>query len=359
MQRRSAAIHQNRPLSRKCFSLSASKHPREDLTGGAHEDRGARLAVRVRRLRHASNGAALPVSLSSLTPRGCLTAKNEDTEKNRAIIRGVRPDRSKEFEEFDLTSNEDAMADKTWFLKRCDLFTSLTEHDLIELEACSRVQKYSRGTPVYLPADASHAMMLLISGRVKICSVSPDGKQGILTLIDPGQAFGELALLDSSSRGEYAEATEESVIAVIPAVEMRRLLARYPHLAVGMTKLMGVRRRRTERRLKYLLFHSNRQRLVNLLIELAEDYGKETEEGIELAVKLSHQDLASMIGSTRETVTVTLGELQREGVLIIRRRKIVLTGLSHLQASIENASPQQSLSTPQPHHTRIAVSSSV
>ena len=86
---------------------------------------------------------------------------------------------------------------------------------------------------------------------------------------------------------------------------------------------MGLSRRRVERRLKSLLFRSNRERLVHLLFDLAEKYGRYTKEGgISLGIHLSHQELASIIGSTRETVTLVLGELQAEGAISISRREL-------------------------------------
>lgn len=111
-------------------------------------------------------------------------------------------------------------------------------------------------------------------------------------------------------------------------------------VALGVTRLMGLRRRRIERRLKSLLFRSNRERLVHLLMELAEKYGQRSADGVTLGIKLSHQELASIIGSTRETVTVVLGELQNEGSLIIKRRQIILRDMDGMARSIEMTPPR-------------------
>ena len=165
---------------------------------------------------------------------------------------------------------------------------------------------------------------------MKIGSVTDDGKQTILALIEPGELFGELSVLDSSPREEFAEAAEKSTVVLVPAEAMRELVEENPAVAVGVTKLIGLRRRRIERRLKSLMFRSNRQRLVSLLTELADQYGEpaETPAGAtRLRIKLSHQDLASIIGSTRETVTVVLGELQAEDLVEVGRRRILLKDL--------------------------------
>lgn len=231
------------------------------------------------------------------------------------------------------------MADNVWYLKRCDLFEQLPPEELRHVEGRSRIRRFARSTPVYLPSEHADGVLLLLSGRVKICSFTADGKQGILTFIESGELFGELSILDQEEREEYAEAVEASSIMLIPGPEMQRLLSMYPQVTLGITKLIGLRRRRIERRLKYLLFHSNRQRLVHLLLELTGDYGIRTPEGIDLGIKLSHQDLANIIGSTRETVTVILGELQKEGTLKIRRRKILITEPDRLATEV-NINPK-------------------
>lgn len=231
------------------------------------------------------------------------------------------------------------MAEKLWYLKRCDLFEQLSTDRLRRLEASCSARKVPRGSPIYLPADEARGVMLLASGRVKICSFTTDGKQAILAFIEPGELFGELALLDQEQRDEYAEAAEASQIILIPSGVIQELMAERPDISLGVTKLFGLRRRRVERRLKYLLFRSNRERLVHLLLELAEQYGYAVDQGVALRIKLSHQDLANIIGSTRETVTVVLGELQSEGFLQLGRRKIVLTSLERLARSVQTAPP--------------------
>ncbi len=235
------------------------------------------------------------------------------------------------------------MQEKYWFLKNCRLFERLEPTQLDWLETRSRLRRFAKNSMIYLPADQADGVLLLAEGRVKISSLTAEGKQSILTFIEPGEVFGELALFQKGDREEFAEATEDSAIVLIPADSMRKVAEESPHLAMGVTRMVGLRRRRVERRLRYLLFHSNRERLVNLLLELAEDFGTQQADGsVTLRIKLSHQDLASIIGSTRESVTVILGQLQAEGYLQLGRRKITLTGLDGLAESIQAVAPQVS-----------------
>jgi len=232
------------------------------------------------------------------------------------------------------------MHDKFWYLKNCDLFERLSPEEVARIESRSRSRSFKRGGLIYLPSDRGDAVLLLTSGRVKIYHLTAEGKQALLAFVDPGELFGELALLDSGQREEFAEAMEDTSVVRIPREEIHRLIEAHPTVSVGVTRLMGLRRRRVERRLKSLLFRSNRERLIHLLIELAEKYGRPQADGLLIGIKLSHQDLASMIGSTRETVTVILGELQSEGNLIIKRRQIILTQPESLAAGLDLPAPE-------------------
>lgn len=232
------------------------------------------------------------------------------------------------------------MTEKLWYLKSCELFRRLEAEDLATLERRCLSRKYARGNTIYLPADQADGVLLMAEGRAKIGSYTEDGKQAILAFIDPGEIFGELSLLDEGQRDEFAEAVEKSTVILIPRDVMNGLVEQNPQVSLGVTKLFGLRRRRVERRLKYLLFRSNRERLVSLLLELSEQYGQSTPDGVALKIKLSHQDLASVIGSTRETVTVVLGELNAEGLLEVGRRKIVIKDLDKLASSIQAAPPK-------------------
>lgn len=227
------------------------------------------------------------------------------------------------------------MQDKHWFLKRCDLFAKLQPNQLARLETCCRIGDFARGKLIYLPSDTSEGCFLLAAGRVRIFSVSPDGKQSIVAFIEPGDLFGELAIFESARRDEFAEAAEKSTVVLIPGDTMRSLALENSALTFGITKLIGLRRRRIERRLRGLLFRSNRQRLIHLLLELAEQFGQRTAQGVQLSIKLSHQELSGVIGSTRESVTLLLGELQQEGLVQVARRRIELIAPDRLAKEIE------------------------
>lgn len=226
------------------------------------------------------------------------------------------------------------MDDKYWYLKRCELFEQLEEAQISRLESQSKVRIFERKSLIYLPDDESDSVLLLVSGRVRIYHITPEGKEALLAFIDPGELFGELTVIGQTEREEFAETMEKSQIVKIPGDALRELMANNPDVTLGITKLIGLRRQRFERRLKSLMFQPNRDRLVFLLLELAERYAVPHPDGTALRIRLSHQEMANIIGSTRETVTVVLGELQQEGLLEIKRRQVILKNLNRLATSI-------------------------
>jgi len=237
------------------------------------------------------------------------------------------------------------MSEKLWCLKGCSLFERLSSAELARLEVHSRIRTFPAGSMISLPGADDQFVFLLAEGLAKICHHTPDGKESILSLVAPGELFGELAILDNDKdREECVKSVERATVVMIPTEQVRRLMAEDADVSLGFTKIVGLRRRRIERRLSNLLFHSNRDRLIHLLLDLAEQFGREADNGIRLRVRLSHQDLANLIGSTRETVTILLGRLRAEGSVAGGRCRIVLKNPERLARCVHRQLPGQDYS---------------
>ncbi len=247
------------------------------------------------------------------------------------------------------------MAEKVWYLKQVDWLSQLTAEEAARLEARARVRKFAKGEMVYFPQDAGETVLLLAAGRIKLKNITPDGKEAILAFIEEGELFGELALLDGSPRGEFAEAVLESQVIAIPAEDLQHVMQQRPDVALGITRLVGLRRRRIQNRLQNILFRSNRERVTHLLLELVETHGVRDGAQWRIGLRLSHQDLASLIGATRESVTLILGQLQLEKLIRVRRRQLTILDRDRLLAqSTGMESPPQTRSTREQRGPRVS-----
>ncbi len=231
------------------------------------------------------------------------------------------------------------MAKALWHVGHCSLFQQLSAAQLAQLELKARSRIFPKGAAIYLPTDQADSVFLLAEGRVRICSITPDGKQAILGFVEPGEVFGELALFQASNHEERAEAATTATVVLLPGEDVRQFMENCPQLAIGVTKLIGFRRARIERRLRSLLFRSNRDRLIQLLLELAEQYGKKQTIGILVGISLTHQELASIIGATRESVTMILGDLQSEGLIEIARQRLRILDLRRMAGMVQMQPP--------------------
>jgi len=231
------------------------------------------------------------------------------------------------------------MAKLIWHVGNCSLFQQLSAAQLLQLEQKSRSRTFRKGAAVYLPSDQADSVFLLAEGRIRLCSITPDGKQAIMGFVEPGEVFGELALFQATNHEERAEAATDSTVVLLSGELLRQCMENSPQLAIGVTKLIGLRRARIERRLRSLLFRSNRDRLIQLLLELAEQYGQKHTLGIFIGISLTQQDLASIIGATRESVTMILGDLKSEGLIQVARQKIFILDIASLAAVVQTQPP--------------------
>ncbi len=169
-------------------------------------------------------------------------------------------------------------------------------------------------------------------GRVKISRLSEDGREATLTLVGPGEFFGEECLLDATTRETIAEVLEPAQTLRVPREELIPALQSHPPFAVAVARLMNGRRRVAETRVEEMAFKTVRSRLAALLARLARSHGSSAPGGILLDLSLAHQDLAGQIGSTRETTTLTLNEFRRGGLLRIDHCRILIRDLGGLEA---------------------------
>ncbi len=168
-------------------------------------------------------------------------------------------------------------------------------------------------------------------GRVKVGTYSEDGKEIVKTILTPGEVFGELALTGEESRRDFAMALDATtVVCPMTIDDMRSRMADNQELSLNIFKMVGKRMRKLERRIELLISKDARTRVIEFLRDMAEEKGKKV--GLEMMIPnhLKHQDIASLTGTSRQTVTTILNELKEKNIINFDRRKILIRDLEKL-----------------------------
>lgn len=219
-----------------------------------------------------------------------------------------------------------------WYLKKIPLFQDISGETLQRLVTGIEMREVRRRQVLYLPGDPGQAVFFVHGGRVKISKVTPDGKELTLAYRGPGEIFGELVLIDGGPREEMAEATENALISELDRVEFEKIVQREGVIGYRLTKVVAQRRRDVENKIEQLVFKDVNAKLAELLLRLATEYGIEDSRGILVALKITHQEMANLIGSTRETVSLTLSQFKRRGLIQTDGRKVILADREGLRA---------------------------
>ncbi|MGZ8463444.1 MAG: Crp/Fnr family transcriptional regulator [Candidatus Deferrimicrobiaceae bacterium] len=202
-----------------------------------------------------------------------------------------------------------------------------------ESELVSRLcveRRYSEGETIFFRGDPSDALYLLRAGRVKLCSVSEKGTEMILHILKPDAIFGEL-LFSEEERALTAVADTDVVVTAISRKHLEDLFASIPTVSRNFIRLLSRRLAKVETKFAEFGHTWSYHRLANVLLRLAEEHGTESGSGTIIALRLTHEDLAKLIGTTRETVTTQVARLRRMGLLkkegrfyLVDRRKLSL-----------------------------------
>ncbi|MEQ8819913.1 MAG: Crp/Fnr family transcriptional regulator [Sumerlaeia bacterium] len=224
-----------------------------------------------------------------------------------------------------------------WFLKSTELFSEMSETLVGSAGRLLEEMEFKKGDVLHLIEDGARFIYIVSEGQVKLRSVSEAGKERILDVAGPGDVFGPLDRLLPISPASPAASLSESGLAKeavacsggcalrFELAEFQSLVARRPAVVVNIYRLLGIKQRRLEIRLSRLLFRSSLGKVAGLLAELAERYGEKNSGGeVELDFRITHQEIASMIGVKRETVSECLAALELDEFIRTKNRRIVV-----------------------------------
>lgn len=223
----------------------------------------------------------------------------------------------------------------TQALQTVPFFVGLSEEEADQLSKRLVLRRFSSGQIIFHHGDPGGLLYIVSKGKVKITHSTPDGQEAMLAIVGTGDFFGELALLDDSPRSATAEALEPTETLTLHRDDFMRYIQDNPHFSMHVLQTMARRIRRLNNQVSDIFFLDLPARLARRLLELADEHGKETKDGIQIQISLTQTDLAEMTGATRVSINKALGRFRRAGWVKTSGRKFTIVKRDELQNLIQ------------------------
>jgi len=210
-------------------------------------------------------------------------------------------------------------------IARAPMFQSLPLHAIEDLTQRVSIRRIRANGVVVSQDEPGDALFVILSGRVKVVIFGENGREVTLSLLRPGDAFGEISLFDGEPRSANCIALEPTALLLLSRNDLLAHITEFPQTALNLLGEMANRLRRADDNIAQLALCDVHERLIRRLISLAREDGSETPEGLLLRRRPTQQELANMIGSCRETISRAFNQLAREALIVPRGRQLVVT----------------------------------
>jgi len=218
-----------------------------------------------------------------------------------------------------------------WYFEDTDLFELLCPKKTPYMEDKHIPGVYKKDEFIYFKDQSSVNIYMVSNGRVKIGTYAPDGKEIVKAILTTGEIFGEMALAGEEKRQDFAQAMDAGTrVCAMTIEDLQNLMVDNKELNFKILKIVGFRLRKMERKIESLVFKDARTRIVEFLKEMAEEKGQKV--GFEMMIKnhLTHKDIASLTGTSRQTVTTVMNDLRDQNLITFDRRRILIRDLEKL-----------------------------
>lgn len=221
--------------------------------------------------------------------------------------------------------------DRLWCMSEVDIFCDLSDTEMDAMAQAAPMRTYTTGSLVYTPHQPLETLFILKKGRIRIFRVSPDGRALTTAIIDPGTIFGEMVIVGQQMHDNFAEALDDVVVCVMTKSDVRRLLLGDPRISARISETLGRRIGELEQKFSDAVFKSVPERIAGALVTLSSAAsGRPLGRGIQ--VRLTHEQLAALAATSRETTTKILGELADQGLISLGRGRITILSRERLGA---------------------------
>ena len=228
------------------------------------------------------------------------------------------------------------MSQALWHLENIDVTHLLCPKKLGNNEIMSHYGhlKFKKGANIYVPAEMANHIYFINEGRVKIAANNEEGKEVTKAILGRGEVFGELVLMGETTRHDTAQALEETSLCVVSLEELHQLMRDRNELNLFFMRIFAKKQLEMERRLESLVFKDSRSRIVEFLVDTTRNKGERV--GYEWVVRqfYTHQEIANMTATSRQTVTTTLNDLRYKKLITFNRSRLLIRDLDGLEKNI-------------------------
>lgn len=214
------------------------------------------------------------------------------------------------------------LSEEVRLLHASDILESLSEEELEQLAWQNPDVRLDEGEILFGPGEVGERLFIVKEGRIRLYKTGKQGNEITLAMLDQGKTVGEMALTAQGVREAYAQAAEPSLLISLSREALENLILNKPRVGLRLIERLSERVRALENRLEDISFKEMPGRLASLLLQLVESEGVETDEGYKIPTRYSHEQLATMVGANRVSVTRAFRRLREKGIVELRRRII-------------------------------------
>ena len=215
-------------------------------------------------------------------------------------------------------------------VRKAPLFTALEESAALSLHASMDSVKISKGSILFAEGDEGDHLYVIVEGKIKLGTSSGDGRENLLSILGPGEMFGELSLFDPNPRTSTATAVTDAKLLSLGQKKLIPWLTENPRVSLNLLASLAQRLRRTNEAVGDLVFSDVPGRVAKALIDLGERFGKQTDDGLLVNHDLTQEELAQLVGASRETVNKALADFAGRNWLKLDGRAVLITDLERL-----------------------------
>jgi CRP/FNR family cyclic AMP-dependent transcriptional regulator len=215
-------------------------------------------------------------------------------------------------------------------LANTPLFAALDEDAAAALRSCMNETKVARGRTLFNEGDPGDKLYVVTEGKIKLGRTAADGRENLLAVLGPGEMFGELSLFDPGPRTATATAVTDTTVLGLGHGDLQPWLTGRPEVASHLLGALAQRLRRTNEAMADLVFSDVPGRVAKALLDLARRFGVQAEDGLHVTHDLTQEELAQLVGASRETVNKALADFASRGFLRLEARAVVILDIERL-----------------------------